>query len=155
MSRIDLFKTGNFIIQFASQKKLELQVIVTALPGFNLGVLEMGRPVVKDVRPGDSLTYNDLSLTVLCDEDLKAFQEIYTSIVWAANPNTGDIQLSTDVTFDAQLFLTTNKNNIQHKVHFYNAFFKSVGDISLDSTSTDENYISFPADLGYSFYNFE
>lgn len=130
--------------------------MVTAanVPGFTLGQIELPRPVVKDKRPGDSLEYNDLSITVVCDEKLKAFKEIYSAIVLSANPNTGDLEINKTV-FDCDLFLTTNKNNIQSHIHFYNAFFKGVGDLQLETTTSEGEQVTFTVDIGYSFYNFE
>lgn len=154
MSVIDFLKINSFAIQFKDKRSLELMVTSANIPGFTLGQLEMGRPVVKDKRPGDTLEYNDLTVQVLCDEDLKAFEDIYTSIILAANPNSGELEIS-DSVFDCTLFLTTNKNNIQKKIHFYNAFFKSVGDLQMESTTTEGEQITFSVDLGYSFYNFE
>lgn len=154
ISVIDYLKINSFAIQFRDKKELDLMVISANIPGFTLGQLEMGRPVVKDKRPGDSLEYNDLTVQVVCDEDLQAFTSIYTSLVQAADPNTGEISVDTPV-FDCYLFLTTNKNNIQKKVHFYNAFFKAVSDLQFESTTTEGEQLNFSIDLGYSFYNFE
>jgi hypothetical protein len=129
-------------------------VIGGNIPGFNLGQIELARPVVKDKRPGEQLEYNDLSVTVLCDEDLQAFQDIYSSIILSANPNTGDLEIEQN-TFDCYMFLLTNKNNVQKKLHFYNAYFKAVSDIQLETTTTEGEQVTFTVDLGYSFYNFE
>jgi len=153
MSVIDLFKINSFIIQFKDQKPLELMVNASNIPGFTLGQIELGRPVVKDKRPGDSLEYNDLSVTVITDEDLKAYKEIYRYLVLAANPHTGDLEINQTV-FDCDLFLLSNKNNISHKLHFYNAFFKSISDIQLESSTTEEEQVTFTIELGYSFFDF-
>lgn len=150
----DYLKSSSFLIQFKDQRRLELMVTGVNLPGFTLGEILLSRPVVTDKRPGDHIDFNDLSLTIICDEDLKAFTEIVSSIILSANPNTGDLEISKTV-FDATLFLTTNKNNIQHKVHFYNCYFKSISDLPFESTSDDEAHVTFNAELGYSFYNFE
>jgi len=154
MSSLDLFKINSFILQFKDQTSLELMVQGCNLPGFTLGQLEIPRTVVKDVRPGDSLTYNDLNVTVICDEDLKAFKDIYRYLVLAANPNTGDLEIN-DTVFNASLLLTTNKNNIKHKLYFHNCFFKEISDLDLQSTTSDEEQVTFTLTCGYSFYDFE
>lgn len=149
----DLLKVSSFNIQFKDSKSLELMVTSTNLPGFTLGGLDISRPVVKDSRPGDSLTFNDLSLTVLCDEDLNAYKEIYTYIIKSANPNTGELDISSPV-FDSTLFLMTNKNNVQHKIVFYNSFFKEIGDLQFETTSSEDEQLTFTIGLGFSFFNF-
>lgn len=150
---MNFFKINNFILQFKDQKDLELRVVGSNIPGFTLGQLEIPRPVVKDKRPGDSLDYNDLSVNVICDEDLKAFKTIYEYLILSANPNTSDLEINENV-FDAKLFLTTNKNNINHILWFRNCFFKSISDINLESTTTEEEAPTFTIELGYSFYDF-
>lgn len=154
MAVTDLLKVSNFSIQFKDSKKLELMVANTNLPGFSLNTMTLNRPVVDDKRPGGQLEYSDLTLTVMCDEDLNAFKEIYTYLVLSANPNTGDLEINRNV-FDSVLFLLTNKNNTQHKVHFYNCFFTSVGDLRFESTAPEAEHITFDISLQYSFYNFE
>ena len=153
MAKTDLLKVNNFLIQFKDTKQLELMVTNSPLPGFSINPLTLSRPVVDDKRPGGQLTYTDLSLTVLCDEDLNAFKEIYSYLILAANPNTGDLEINKTV-FDSTLFILTNKNNIQHKVYFYNCFFTRVGDLVFNSNATDADHITFDIDLSYSFYNF-
>ena len=154
MATTDVFKVSSFIIQFKDQKTLELMVNGCNIPGFTLGQLEINRPVLLDKRPGDSLEYNDLTINVICDEELKAYKEIYNYLILAANPNTGDLEIN-DTVFDCNIQILTNKNNIQHKIHFYNAFIKGISDITLDSTSTESEAPTFTVDLGYSFFNFE
>lgn len=152
-SQLSFFKVNSFIVQFKDQKTLELMVTSANIPGFTLGEIEIGRPVVKDKRPGDSLTYNDLSITVLCDEKLAAYKEIYEYLILSANPNTGDLEISDNV-FDCSVQLLTNKNNYQHKIYFYNAFIKSISDIQLETTTTEGEAATFTVDLGFSFFNF-
>lgn len=154
MSGVNLFKISNFILQFKDQQALELMTTDVNIPGITLGELNIGRPVIRDLRPGDSLTYDDLTVTVLLSEDMDNYLEIYKYIMKSANPDTGDLDITYPV-FDSTLFLTTNKNNIQHKITFLNCFFKSIGAIQLSSQSTDEDRISFDITLGYSYFRFE
>lgn len=153
MSRINLFKVSNFILQFKDQKQLELMTTEANIPGITLGELNIPRTVIRDLRNGDSLTYDDLNVTILCDENFLAFKEIYSYIMKSSDPETGNLDVVYPI-FDSTLLLTTNKNNIQHKLHFYNCFFKSVGSIQLSSQSTEEEQITFPISLGYSYYIF-
>ena len=154
MVSINLFKISNFILQFKDSRQLELMTTNVNIPGFSLGELNIPRPVIRDLRNGDSLTYEDLTVTVLCDEKLEAFKEIYDYIWRASNPDTADISVDEPI-FDSTLLLTTNKNNVQHKIRFLNCFFKSIGGIPLSSASTEEEQITFDITLGYSYYIFE
>lgn len=153
MSIINLFKVSNFILQFKDQKHLELMTTEVNIPGITLGELNIGRAVIRDLRNGDSLTYDDLVVTVLCDETFSAFKEIYDYIMKASDPDTADIDVVEPI-FDSSLMLTTNKNNIQHQLNFYNCFFKNISSMQLTSQSTEEEQMTFTITLGYSYYKF-
>lgn len=153
MSSTNLFKISNFIIQFKDARQLELMVTSANIPGITLGDLILNRSVVNDKRPGDSLTYDDLRITALCDETLKVYQEVYNFIMSGAEPFQGRLDVVNPV-FDCTLFLTTNKNNIQHKINFYNCYYKGIGDVVLTSGSTEEEQFSFDITMGYSFFSF-
>jgi hypothetical protein len=141
-------------MQFKDSQALELMTTEVNIPGLTLGELTIGRPVVRDLRNGDSLTYEDLNVTILCDEKFSAFKEIYNYIMKSSNPETAEIDVTYPI-FDSTLFLTTNKNNVQHKINFYNCFFKNISGIQLNSGSTEEEQITFTIGLGYSYYLFE
>lgn len=153
MSSINLFKVSSFNLQFKDSKTLELMTTGANIPGLTLGELNIGRPVIRDLRNGDSLTYDDLEVTVLCDEQLEGYKEIYDYIMLAANPNNGNITVEQPL-FDSTLLLTTNKNNVHHKLNFYNCFFKRIGAINLTSSSSEEEQITYDITLGYSYFEF-
>ena len=153
MITTNLFKISNFIMQFKDSKQLELMVTASNIPGLTLGELTLSRPVVRDLRSGDSLTFDELSITALCDEAFGAYKEIYSYIISAANPFNANIDVTYPI-FDSTLFLTTNKNNIKHEIKFFNCFFKSIGGINLNSSSNDETPFTFDIALGYSYYLF-
>lgn len=154
MSSTNLFKVSNFILQFKDTTHLELMTTEANIPGITLGELNIGRPVIRDLRNGDSLTYDDLTVTILCDESFSAFKEIYNYIMKSSDPNTANIDVVYPI-FDSVLVLTTNKNNSQHKLTFLNCFFKNISSIQLTSQSSEEEQITFTITLGYSYYLFD
>ena len=149
----NLFKTSNFRIQFKNATNVEFQVIDTAIPAITLGTHAIHRPTITDKRPGDHIEFDDLNITLICDEDLLAYQQIYTQLISTVDPDYGIMDPISNV-FDATLFLTTNKNNLQHKILFKNAFFKQLGSLNLSTTTSNENHISFTSVIGYSFFDF-
>jgi hypothetical protein len=154
MFTTNLFKVSNFKLGLKDSKHIELNTTAVNIPGLSLGEINVPRPVVRDLRGGEQLTYDDLIISVLCDEKLEAYKEVYDYIMKSANPVNANIDVSYPV-FDSSLLLTTNKNNIQHKITFLNCFFKSVGGMQLTSSSTEEDHINFDVTLGYSYYLFE
>ena len=153
MANVNMFKVSNFSLNLKDQTNIELMAVDVVIPGLTLGELSIPRPVVRDLRLGDTLTYEDLTISCLCDEDLLAYSDVYNYITKSANPESGDINIAYPV-FDSTLFLTTNKNNVQYKVTFYNCFFKNIGGINLTSQSTEEEQFTFSITLGYSYYIF-
>lgn len=155
MAYHDLFKTGNFKIQLKDQINLEFFVQEATIPGITVGTIDAGYMSMRDKRPGDSLDFNPLTLTLLCDEDLQAYKDVYEYILHLThNPKTNEIFVEPEV-FDAYLFLTTNKNNVAHKLHFYHMWIETISDLQLQTVSPDENSISFTVGLKYNYYLFE
>jgi hypothetical protein len=138
----DLFKTSNFVMQLRDQKSIELMNVETDIPGFTIGTLEMGYMSMKDKRPGDSITFENLTMTVNCDEDLKAYKEVWDYLKITHDPLENIIRVSEEV-FDGYLLLLTNKNNVQHKIHFYDMWIESISPIQCQSVSPDENNVNF------------
>ena len=154
MGYTDLLKTSNFIVQTRDSRNIEFFCQEIALPGFQIGNLDIGYSAMKDKRPGDSVEWEDLTLTILCDEDLRAFMNVYDYLHLTHDPVSNDIEVRQEV-FDATLFITTNKNNVQFKATFYDAWFQSVSPIQFTSTSTDENNLTFTVGIRYNYYLLE
>ena len=73
-----VFNCFNFRIIFKQGlPAIELMVTATSIPGFGVSQLEFPRTGIMDKRPGDFLTFNDLSITVNCDEKLEIYKEIH------------------------------------------------------------------------------
>jgi len=154
MSQINLFKVSNFKLLFKDQTSLELMITAVNIPGINLGELTFNRPVLMDIRNGDTLKYDELLVTVLCDESFSAFKDVYNYIIKSADPTTGELNVVSPV-FDSTLFLTTNKNNINHQIHFYDCFLKTISSMNLLTTSDDETQLTFDITVGYTYYIFD
>lgn len=155
MAYHDLFKTGNFRIQLKDQQDLEFFVQETTVPGITVGTISIPYSSMNDQRPGDSIEFNPLTLTINCDEDLKAYKDVYRYIIKLTHdPVSNEIRVEPEV-FDAYLLLTTNKNNVAHKLHFHDMWIETVSDLQLQSVSGDENAVSFTVGLKYNYYLFE
>jgi hypothetical protein len=133
---------------------IEFMNVEAPIPGFTLGTIELGYSSMKDKRPGDSITFNDITLTVNCDEDLKTYKEIYDYLILAHNPVTNKLEVNQEV-FDGYLILLTNKNNVQHKLHFYDMWIETVSDLQLQTISAEEQNLSITLGLKYNFFVFE
>lgn len=151
MAYIDVAKQSNYRIVLKDRKELEFWVQETNLPGFGYGEIAMNWNQNQRKLPGDSINWNQLTLQVLCDEDLKAFMDVYDLVTQIRGPESSIVDVETPV-FDAVLFITTNKNNVLWKVTFHNAWIANVGDLQFSNTTSDDDPIIFTVDLNYDYY---
>ena len=147
----DLFKTSNFRIQTRDSKHIDFFCQEASLPGYSIGEITLPFQSMKDHRPGDSIEFEPLSLTILCDEDLLAWKNVYDYLNLTHDAMTNRLEVQQEV-FDATLFLTTNKNNIKYEIKFYDAWFQSVSPLQFQTISTDENNITFTVGIVYNYY---
>jgi len=154
MSVLNLFKTCNFILLLKNQKTIELMVQQAAIPGFTINEMPMQWQAMKDKRPGDSIDYNNLSLQVLLDEDMNSFKEVYNNLILSHDPVTNKYN-SNSALFDGTLLLTTNKNNIQHEIKFFDCWVTSLSDITLQADSAEDEQLVMTVDIVYNYFVFK
>jgi len=154
MAITDLFKQCGFKIQLKDGKHIEMFVQEANIPGITLGQMDIGWQAMKDKRTGDSIEYNDFTLTIILDEDLKVYKEIYNSLILAHNPDTNTLEVQ-DNLFDGYFYLLTNKNNIQHTLHLFDAWIKNIDDIQLTHTSSEDEQITVTMTICYNYFLFE
>lgn len=154
MAVTDLLKVSNFVIQTRDSRKIEFFCIEAQIPGMSIGQLDIGFNAMKDKRPGDSIEFEPLTLTVLLDENLTSYKNVHDYLNLTHDPITNKLVVDQEV-FDATLFITSNKNNPKFKFTFRDAWFQSISEIQLQSTSTDENNLSFTIGIVYNFFTFE
>jgi len=148
----DFLKSAQFKLVLELQEKtVEFFVQECNLPGWQIGEMQISHMSQIQQRPGDNITWNQLTATILCDEELKAFIECHKYCFRIKNPDTGELG-GPDETFDAKLVILTNKNNYQHVVTFYDAWIQNVGDMPFTNISTEDEPITFTIDLQYDYY---
>ena len=155
ISSTSLSKVSNFrIVLPTTQKTIEFFCVETMLPGITIGTIENKFMSMQDYRPGDSLTYNPLTLTVLCDQALETYKEVFSILNATHDPFTNKLSVSQEI-FDGYLMLTSNKNNIIHKIHFYDCFITDISDINFQTTSGEDPNYSFTLGLRFCQMSFD
>jgi len=100
--------------------------------------------------PGGGLTFGDLRIRFIIDEDLHNYLSIHNWIKTNAGANemtVGDPEYS-----GGQLFILTSNFNTNRIIDFENLFPISITDITFDSTATDVEY--FTADVTFKFTDY-
>ena len=123
--------------------------------------------------PGDKLSFGELTVNYLVDEDLKNYKEVYDwmkSITPSTTPldfssltgttaNTTNTYTGTGSDLeqyeDIMIVINTNKNNANKVVHFYDAFPISLGGFQMSSESTDVASLTSSISFRYTYFDIE
>ena len=93
---------------------------------------------------GDKLTFDQLNISFLVDEDMQNYQEVYSWLVSISFPDNFDqftslkkppINTAIDgISSDVNIIIHTNKANPNYNITFKDAFPISLGSIDFDAT---------------------
>lgn len=151
---VGLLKQSSFVIILKQElNRIEFMVQEAALPGMQLGEMPVYHMSQAQQRPGDNITWNLLSLSVVTDEKLMSFKQAWQFITKVKNPETG-IMDNVEQPFDAELHILTNKNNVSHKIKFHDAWIQSIGDLQFTQQTTEDEPVVFNLELQYDYYEF-
>lgn len=129
---------------------------------------------------GDTMDFEDLSITFLVNEDLSNYREIHdwmigigfpknneqftSAIASEAQTNPGEPSINTQrksvgkpsvLMSDATLTILTNKNNPKVRVNFTNCFPTALTGIDYNTQVTDTEQLTATVTLKYDLYEFE
>ena len=138
------------------------------IPGLTLGIANQPS-YLKDIdTPGDKITFNDLTIRFLVDENLENYMEIQNwirGLGYAESLN--DIyNLQKEQTFvdtsdskmmnifsDATLHILTSNSRPNFKLKFRDVWPYQISDLQFDATDTDVEYLTAEATFKYTIYN--
>jgi len=136
------------------------------LPGITLGAPEFGNPFNVAPIPGETLTYDQLTVQFLVDEQMANYQAIYNWIValgfpesyeqyvtFAANDTNNYSELAKNYS-DATLQILGANNQVVKSVQFHDMFPISLDSLQFAGTNTDVQYLIGNATFRYGYYKF-
>ena len=150
------------------------------IPGITLGEGQFNTPL-KDIELlGDKLTYEDLTITFIVDENLENYIEMHTWLTGIGFPkdrkqfsefrsatsnmsvktrgesnDIGDVRASTPelaMTSDSVMTILTNKNNPVVECRFKDVFPTSLSGLSYNQNITDVDYLTAEVTFKYQIY---
>ena len=136
------------------------------LPGLTLGAPEFGNPFNVAPIPGETLTYDQLTVQFLIDENMANYQAIYNWIVALGFPESYDQYITftgNDTTnyselaknySDATLQILTANNATSKSVQFIDMFPIGIDSLQFAGTNNDVQYLMGNATFRYAFYKF-
>lgn len=112
-----------------------------------------GVPIV-----GGSLTFNELSATIILDEDMTAYNEMYQWIrrvvdnlpVGALDRSTSQPPTYSDIT----LSILSSQNNQTKQVKYLECCPTALGDIQFESTASGTEFITFTVSFRFTYFEF-
>lgn len=115
----------------------EFDVMITGIniPGMQLGLVTHGTSVRQLELPGDSVTFNDISIEFIISENLTEWVTIFE---WINDlRNFSETRFNNDIVADGTLILLTNKNNPNIGLNFTGMFPYNLSDIPLSLNVAD------------------
>jgi len=155
--------------QFVLQKKPKIDFFCNNanIPGINLGVAMQGSPLKAIPVPGETLTFEDLTLRFLVDEDMENYLEVWNWLCQFGFPksfeqyqqllnedeNSEGVQNAISGMSDGTLIIYNSNYNPNIKVEFKDLFPVSLSSIVFDSTPNDITYASAEVVFKYTIYD--
>ena len=132
------------------------------LPTMSLGSISVNSPYATVEIPGNTLSFGQLSLTFLVDEDMQSWYEIYWWMYQLGNPislnKRGNLRDRDDVinsvTSDASLIIKTNANNPNWKVNFFGVYPTEIGEVTFSSVESQE-FLTSTVTFNFTYYEME
>ena len=166
-SNINPLSPNGFLFSVQKLPSLNFFCQQVNLPGIMLGAPEFGNPFHTSPIPGDSLTYDQLTVQFLVDETMTNYKSIYNWLVALGFPNSYDQYISfindddRGITSelaknysDATLQILGPNNTAIQTVEFHDLFPVALDSLVFQSTNQDVNYLVGNATFRYGYYKF-
>lgn len=116
-----------------------------SVPGVSMDVDTQPTPFRNIYRHGDTLEFNDLSITIRIDENMQNYLEIVNWMRGLTKPTEfsewANLDASDDGLYsDATLTIMSNAKNPNIEITFYDIFPIDIGDIEFSATESDLEY---------------
>jgi len=132
-----------------------------SLPGISIGSISVPTPLKSIDIAGDEVTFEELTIKFIVDENMKNWLSIYDWIIGLGFPTEEGqakyrkLEKDSELTTDATLTVLTSNMNPQINFHFKNCFPLSLSSIAFDSGGTDIDYVTADVGFRYDVYTVE
>jgi hypothetical protein len=136
------------------------------LPSITLGEPEFANPFSKQPVPGETLTYDQLTIQFIVDSEMKNYKAIYNWIIALGFPQSyqqyinlvqGDTLNYSELAknySDATLQILSANNETGHTIQFTDVFPTTIESLQFMSTATDVQYLTGNATFRFGYYKF-
>ena len=179
-TKLDYSSPTQFRFLINQLPKVEYFTTEANIPGITLGDGVMNTPLKDIPILGDKLTYDDLSISFIVDENLENYIEMHNWLTGIGFPkdrsqfstfrsttsnvatttrgeskDIGDVKASTPelaMASDAVLTILTNKNNPVVECRFKDVFPTSLSGLTYSQNQTDVEYLTATVNFKYQIY---
>ena len=136
------------------------------IPGITLGAPEFGNPFNVQPIPGETLTYDQLTVQFLVDSRMENYKSIYNWIIALGFPQSYEqyitfteadtlnySELATNYS-DATLTILNGNNTTAQVIQFYDMFPTTIDSLMFAATNSDVQYLLGNATFRYGYYKF-
>ena len=174
-TKLDYSSPTQFRFIINQLPKVEYFTVAGNIPGLTLDEIDLGTPLKNIPLMGNKLTYEDLTITFIVDEDLQNYIEMHTWLTSIGFPkdrsqfrdfrsatsnvasatrgestDIGDVKPSTPeraMYSDAVMTILTNKNNPVVECRFADVFPTSLSGLTYSQNQTDVDYLTAEVNL--------
>ena len=179
-TKLDYTSPTQFRFIINQLPKVEYFTVAGNIPGLTLDEIDLGTPLKNIPLMGNKLTYEDLTITFIVDEDLQNYIEMHTWLTSIGFPkdrsqfkdfrsttsnmstttrgeskDIGDVRATTPelaMTSDAVMTILTNKNNPVVECRFKDVFPTSLSGLTYSQNQTDVEYLTAEVNFKYQIY---
>lgn len=157
MIQQNFFNAKNFDFTIKRLPNVEFFVQGASIPGLNISTTTQATPFAAINRPGNKLDYDELVVTIVIDEKLVGYKEIYKWMTGMTSPNNfeqyQELQTEGGVFSDASLIVLNSKGNASVEFKFENLFPVSISAIQMTATNSTTEYVT--TTIGFRYTTFE
>ena len=180
-AKLDYASPVQFRFKCSKLPTVEFFCQTANIPGISIGSASMPTGLKDIPIPGEKVSYQDLAISFLVDENLNNYKEIHDWIIALGFPQnhtqfadlqaagadrypgstSGAIVPETNIAVplaeggtysDATLTVLNSKNIAVTEIRFNNIFPTSLGSLSYDVQASDVNYLQASVDFSYMYY---
>ena len=155
-SKFNLSRVQNALFTIEGEKEMSYFLTTFNLPGMSIGTMPIANPFKAHNDPGNTLTYDELSVTCLISENFDNWKASVDWLKTATDGVTFSTATSGRMTKKAgSIVLLTNNGNKFGDILINNMFPTTIGSVSFDIQSVEPTPLTFDMTLQYESYKID
>lgn len=145
-----LVVSDGFRLVFARAPNVQYFAQSIIIPSVSVNEVAVNRGKMTAYFPGDHMTFDPVTITMMVSENMDNFAEIYNWLHKSINAAKYDDKFD-----DMTIYILTSKNNPNKKIMFKNVFPTSIGNINFSVQEADIVYATVDVTFRYDNFTFE